>query len=65
MNVRIAMETLKRELIRDEDYAYGWFCNLKMSYVDAGVSQEKARDSALSFMHRAFGVNYFKHPKFK
>lgn len=34
----------------DEGYLWGWFCNLKMSAVDAGATQEVAREAACRFI---------------
>lgn len=49
----------------DDDYAWTWFCNLKMSVVDSGGSQQVARDSAVKFMRILFGRDMTQHPIYK
>ena len=51
------MVNLTKQLQSDEDYAWGWYCNLLMSVVDAGGNREIAKEASRRFMKLAFDID--------
>ena len=52
-----AMDHLKQVIQTDEDYAWGWHCNLAMAMCDNGVPRTKANDTAANVMQQFFGTD--------
>jgi hypothetical protein len=52
--VERAMETLRRAMAEDPDYAWSWHCNLAMASVDEGMDHAAANKAAERFMRLAF-----------
>ena len=52
-----AMNTLKKAMKKDSDYARGWHCNIAVMAQDAGASHEVSNDGAARFMKLAFDVD--------
>lgn len=63
--VAAAMSTLSATLKVDQGYLWSWFCNLKMSGVDAGCSRTAAAHAADNFLKIAFDVDITEHPFWK
>ena len=55
--IKRAMSTLKKAMIKDPDYAWGWHCNIAVMAQDAGVSHKVSNDGAARFMKLAFDVD--------
>lgn len=51
-----AMNTLKKIMQDDPDYARVWYANIFCCHTDAGVKCDKARDGAKRFMKLCFDV---------
>ena len=48
--------TLSNNLKQDPELAWAWYCNLKMTCVDAGATHEQGEKMAQMFMRNAFNV---------
>lgn len=40
----------------DKEYAFAWYCNIRMSLIDGGATMEAATASANYLMYACFGV---------
>lgn len=58
------MEAVRQALIHDAEYAWSWFCNLKMPHIDAGASWTSASEGAARFLSVLTGgeLDITKHP---
>ena len=54
-NREASFDKLSEGICNDVEQAYGWLCNLKMAFVDAGVDSDAADEGAERFMRIAFG----------
>lgn len=58
VTVQEAMRVLSHNMCHDFDYAWGWYCNLKMTCMDiTGCDLAVADAFAMDFMSKAFGVS--------
>ena len=58
--IQKAMGTLRKEMIDDPEYAWGWHCNIACLLLDEGIEQEAANKRAASFMKNAFDINTYR-----
>ena len=58
--VKNAVNTLKRVMKKDAEYAYGWHSNIAVMMQDAGASYEVSNEGAKRFMKLAFGVEDYE-----
>lgn len=58
------MDALCYALVNDPEYAWSWFCNLKMPYTDAGADWASASKGAATFLSILTGgeLDITKHP---
>lgn len=58
------MEAVRYALVHDAEYAWSWFCNLKMPHIDAGASWASASEGAARFLSILTGceLDITKHP---
>lgn len=58
------MDAVVYALVNDPEYAWSWFCNLKMPYTDAGASWTSASKGAATFLSILTGgeLDITKHP---
>lgn len=56
------LDLLARLVQQDEDYQWGWYCNLRMNIADSGASDKVAKDSAIQLMSVLFNVRIKLHP---
>jgi hypothetical protein len=61
----LAFEVLKNSLAQDHGYAWSWFCNLCMAFVDAGGDRLTAHKGAATFMERCYGVDIAQSQAYK
>jgi len=64
-DVKSAMDILRRAMVNDPDYAWGWHCNIAMAAYDNGLSHSKANKSAAFFMKLAFNVDTTNNKHYK
>lgn len=57
IEVKIAMDTLRKAMREDSDYAHSWHCNLACVQQDCGVDYEISNKAAARFMKLAFDVD--------
>lgn len=50
-----ALATLKKEMIEDPEYAWGWHCNIAQCSVAEGLDHDAANRAAARFMFLLFG----------
>lgn len=60
-----ALETLRKSMVDDPEYAWSWHCNVAMSSYDEGLSHQKANKAAARFMNKCFGINTTKNEHYK
>lgn len=60
-----AFETLKNAMSLDHGYAWGWHCNIAMSFVDEGGTRELGNKAAARFMQIAFGIDTSKFEEYQ
>lgn len=58
-----SMDVVTRAVQLDDDYRWGWWCNLVMSAIDAGASREVAENAAERFMGVLFKIDMAKDPQ--
>jgi hypothetical protein len=63
MGVKQAIEVLSMAM-KDEDYAWGWQCNIAMSFVDVGGGHLEANKAAANFMKQTFDVDITKFKEY-
>lgn len=58
------MDAVRYALVNDPEYAWSWFCNLKMPHTDAGASWTSASEGAAAFLSILTGgeLDITKHP---
>jgi hypothetical protein len=57
MNTGEAFEALKAAIQADDDYAWGWHCNIAMAFYDEGETHEQANKAAARCMSIVFDVD--------
>jgi hypothetical protein len=65
MNVSEALEVLKRAMQNDSGFAWGWHCNIAVTFQDEGGSHRQANEAAARFMRTCFGVDVTKFDQWK
>jgi Zn-finger protein len=55
--IKEALDTLRKAMEEDPEYAWTWHCNLAIMAVDAGAPHKEANERAGDFMKHLFGVN--------
>lgn len=63
ITVADAVERLQKAVQLEDDYRWGWWCNLVMSGIDGGASREVAENAAERFMGTLFNVNMNTDPQ--
>lgn len=54
MTTQEAMTHIRELLHKDQEYAFGWYSNLIMPMIDAGVTREIAEDAVGRIMYNFF-----------
>ena len=60
-----AMDTVRKALHDDPEYAWAWHCNIAMASVDEGMDWNAAQFAASRFMQICFGVDTSKNDHFE
>lgn len=58
--IKKALDLLSEAMREDDDYAWGWHCNIAMAFVDAGGDEAIANKASALFMKNCFGVDVKK-----
>ena len=64
-DVSHAFDVLKSAVQSDDEYAWGWHCNIAMAYQDEGATHEAGNKAAARFMKQCFDVNMNESPFYK
>lgn len=60
MLTRLAFWWIRRQMQKDDAWAWTWHCNVAMAAQDAGAPHDRANERASDFMYRAFGVKGYE-----
>jgi len=63
--IKQAMKVISEAMQTNEELAWGWQCNIAMSFVDVGGGHLEANIAAANFMKSAFGVDTTKFKEYK
>jgi len=47
----------------DPEYAWGWYCNIRMPLYDKGISAEKSKECAIFLMKHLFEIDMIEVQK--
>lgn len=56
-NSVLIMKKLSKNLAEDEDYAWGWLCNIAVAAQDEGLEYSASNRAAARFLKIAFGID--------
>ena len=56
-----AFDILRQEMIDDDDYAWGWHCNIAVPFMDEGGTHEAANKAAARAMYNIFSIDTSKN----
>lgn len=57
INPAACISVLTAEMLKDEDYAWTWHCNIAVCFMDEGGTHRQANQAAARFMKLAFGID--------
>lgn len=60
-----AIQVIKQAMKDDEEYAWGWHCNIAMSFFDEGGTHEASNKSAARFMKNCFDIDTTKNKHYQ